>query len=229
MSGESSDSVVADRCCCAHRSAARGHAGARGWSAIRCRGCIHLRLVGILSRRHRGPSLGMARLEEQHPFHRGLFSRHGNAWRCERDRRTDNQSRTAFRSGWRLASTGRRRTRRGWSASRADIQSLRLSGGVQSGPVSYPGFPRAFFTLSSAASADWLFTARPRLGLALDRWLFYVTGGLAVARPSAEVRRFRWRDRIRNSCPDAPRLRGRRRRRGRPGKQLERQGRISVR
>ncbi len=68
----------------------------------------------------------------------------------------------------------------------ADIQSLRLSGGVQSGPVSYPGFPRAFFTLSSAASADWLFTARPRLGFALDRWLFYVTGGLAVARPSAE-------------------------------------------
>jgi outer membrane immunogenic protein len=68
----------------------------------------------------------------------------------------------------------------------ADIQSLRLSGGMQSGPVSYPGFPRAFFTLSSAASADRLVTARPRLGFALDRWLFYVTGGLAVARPSAE-------------------------------------------
>jgi outer membrane immunogenic protein len=68
----------------------------------------------------------------------------------------------------------------------ADVQSLRLSGGVQSGPVGYPGFPGAFFTVSSAASADWLVTARPRLGFALDRWLFYVTGGLAVARPSAE-------------------------------------------
>ena len=68
----------------------------------------------------------------------------------------------------------------------ADIQSLRLSGGVQSGPVSYPGFPRAFFTISSATTADWLFTARPRLGFALDHWLFYVTGGLAAARPSAE-------------------------------------------
>jgi outer membrane immunogenic protein len=68
----------------------------------------------------------------------------------------------------------------------ADIQSLRLSGGVQSGPVGYPGFPRAFFTVSSAASADWLLTARPRLGFALDQWLFYVTGGLAVARPTAE-------------------------------------------
>ena len=68
----------------------------------------------------------------------------------------------------------------------ADIQSLRLSGGVQSGPVGYPGFPRAFFTVSSAASADWLVTARPRLGFALDQWLFYVTGGLAVARPTAE-------------------------------------------
>jgi outer membrane immunogenic protein len=68
----------------------------------------------------------------------------------------------------------------------ADVQSLRLSGGVQSGPVGYPGFPRAFFTVSSAASADWLLTARPRLGFALDQWLFYVTGGLAVARPTAE-------------------------------------------
>ncbi|HWZ10329.1 MAG TPA: outer membrane beta-barrel protein, partial [Xanthobacteraceae bacterium] len=56
----------------------------------------------------------------------------------------------------------------------------------QSGPVGYPGFPRAFFTVGSAASADWLVTARPRLGFALDQWLFYVTGGVAVARPTAE-------------------------------------------
>ena len=68
----------------------------------------------------------------------------------------------------------------------ADVQSLRLSGGVQSGPVGYPGFPRAFFTVGSAASADWLVTARPRLGFALDQWLFYVTGGVAVPRPNAE-------------------------------------------
>ena len=68
----------------------------------------------------------------------------------------------------------------------ADIQSLRLSGGVQSGPVTYLGFAPAFFSISSAASADWLFTARPRLGFALDHWLFYVTGGLAVTRQSAE-------------------------------------------
>ena len=49
----------------------------------------------------------------------------------------------------------------------ADIQSLRLSGGMQSGPVSYPGFPRAFFTLSSAASVgERIFGARPRHGQA---------------------------------------------------------------
>jgi opacity protein-like surface antigen len=37
------------------------------------------------------------------------------------------------------------------------------------------------FTANSAASANWLFTLRPRLGVAYDHWLVYATGGLAFA------------------------------------------------
>ena len=34
--------------------------------------------------------------------------------------------------------------------------------------------------MTQRASIDWFFTVRSRLGLAMDRSLFYVTGGLAV-------------------------------------------------
>jgi len=37
------------------------------------------------------------------------------------------------------------------------------------------------FTVAQSASANWLFTARPRIGLASGNWLIYVTGGVAVA------------------------------------------------
>ena len=43
------------------------------------------------------------------------------------------------------------------------------------------GPPTAFFTASSSASSDWLFTARNRIGWANDNLLIYGTGGLAVA------------------------------------------------
>ena len=36
------------------------------------------------------------------------------------------------------------------------------------------------FTTSNAVSTDWLFTLRPRVGYAVDRTLFYATGGLAL-------------------------------------------------
>ncbi len=39
------------------------------------------------------------------------------------------------------------------------------------------------YTLSTTISADWLATVRGRLGYAMDRSLFYVTGGIAVAAP----------------------------------------------
>lgn len=36
------------------------------------------------------------------------------------------------------------------------------------------------YTFNSSVRADWLFTARPRLGMAAGNWLWYGTGGLAV-------------------------------------------------
>jgi outer membrane immunogenic protein len=42
-----------------------------------------------------------------------------------------------------------------------------------------PGF--ANFTINQAVASDWLFTARGRLGYAVNNWLFYGTGGLAAA------------------------------------------------
>ena len=43
--------------------------------------------------------------------------------------------------------------------------------------------PAAAVSLSSATEvkSDWLFTLRPRLGWAVNNWLIYATGGLAVA------------------------------------------------
>jgi outer membrane immunogenic protein len=50
-----------------------------------------------------------------------------------------------------------------------------LPGGVVGPPV-------ASFSTATSASTNWLFTARPRLGWAVGTWLFYATGGLALAR-----------------------------------------------
>ena len=68
----------------------------------------------------------------------------------------------------------------------ADIQSIRLSGGTQSGSIVYPGFAPTTFNIGSAASANWLATVRPRLGWARDNWLFYVTGGLALTQVNGQ-------------------------------------------
>jgi outer membrane immunogenic protein len=61
----------------------------------------------------------------------------------------------------------------------ADINSFRLNGSAAATGV-YPCCAPAAFTVASAASTDWLFTARGRLGLAANNWLFFVTGGLAL-------------------------------------------------
>jgi outer membrane immunogenic protein len=42
------------------------------------------------------------------------------------------------------------------------------------------GPPTAFFSPTTSVSTTWLYTARPRIGWALDNWLFFATGGLAV-------------------------------------------------
>jgi outer membrane immunogenic protein len=70
----------------------------------------------------------------------------------------------------------------------ADFEYLGLqgsSGGTFQFPSTLPGGPvgppATFFSTATSVSTNWLFTARPRLGWANNTWLFYVTGGLAVA------------------------------------------------
>jgi outer membrane immunogenic protein len=62
----------------------------------------------------------------------------------------------------------------------ADIDWVGLSGSA-SGSALYPCCAPTGFTVTSSVKSDWLFTLRPRLGFAVDHWLFYATGGLAVA------------------------------------------------
>jgi outer membrane immunogenic protein len=68
-----------------------------------------------------------------------------------------------------------------------DFPSLKTS---QAGTFPFPstlpggavGPPTVFFTTQSSVSTDWLVTVRPRVGWTMNNWLFYATGGLAVAR-----------------------------------------------
>jgi outer membrane immunogenic protein len=53
--------------------------------------------------------------------------------------------------------------------------------GSSSGSGIYPCCAPSGFTVNSSVSTDWLMTFRPRVGIAANNWLFYVTGGLAVA------------------------------------------------
>jgi outer membrane immunogenic protein len=61
-----------------------------------------------------------------------------------------------------------------------DIESLNQSTSF-GGAFRYTTNNAPYFLIGSR-STDWLFTARPRIGWAADRALFYVTGGLAVAK-----------------------------------------------
>lgn len=63
-----------------------------------------------------------------------------------------------------------------------DIESFRLKGSlVGVGPVLVGGLPAAAFGFGASVDTDWLFTARGRLGWAVQpQLLFYATGGLAV-------------------------------------------------
>ena len=65
-----------------------------------------------------------------------------------------------------------------------DIEWVGLSGSV-TGSALYPCCAPTGFTVTSSVKTDWLWTLRPRLGLAADHWLFYVTGGLAVGNVKA--------------------------------------------
>ena len=61
----------------------------------------------------------------------------------------------------------------------ADIESFRLRGTANTGPVAYPSGGGDTVTLISNGSTNWLATARGRLGIASPGWLVYVTGGAA--------------------------------------------------
>jgi outer membrane immunogenic protein len=52
---------------------------------------------------------------------------------------------------------------------------------ISAGPLPTAGMP---MNLNSSADADWLFTARGRIGYAFDSFLVYGTGGLALTRLS---------------------------------------------
>jgi outer membrane immunogenic protein len=71
----------------------------------------------------------------------------------------------------------------------ADFEYLGLrgsDGGTFPFPSTLPGGPlgppTAFFSTNTSYRTDWLFTLRPRLGWAINNWLLYATGGLAVGR-----------------------------------------------
>jgi len=63
----------------------------------------------------------------------------------------------------------------------ADFEYFNPKGSITTSGT-YPQFPTQGFTFNQSVSGDWLFTFRPRVGLALGtNWLVYATGGLAVA------------------------------------------------
>jgi outer membrane immunogenic protein len=64
-----------------------------------------------------------------------------------------------------------------------DAQAYRLSGNAIS-TAPYPG-AAGNYSVTTSINSNWLFTARPRIGMLANNWLFYVTGGLAVTDLSA--------------------------------------------
>jgi outer membrane immunogenic protein len=67
----------------------------------------------------------------------------------------------------------------------SDFSYLGLRGHATGGAV-YPCCAPAAFTINSSVNTNWLFTARPRIGVASGNWLFYATGGLAITDLNAE-------------------------------------------
>jgi outer membrane immunogenic protein len=63
-----------------------------------------------------------------------------------------------------------------------DFQYFRSEGQNTISGIISGGSP---FTITSSVSTDWLFTTRPRLGVASGNWLLYGTGGVAVTRIKA--------------------------------------------
>ena len=60
-----------------------------------------------------------------------------------------------------------------------DINASRVRNSATATRATAPGLSLGY-TVSESVDSNWLFTFRPRAGVAFDRALFYVTGGLAV-------------------------------------------------
>jgi outer membrane immunogenic protein len=66
-----------------------------------------------------------------------------------------------------------------------DFEYFRNAGSRTATGAFVPPLAPAPIAITSSVSTDWLFTARPRLGFAVNNWLFYGTGGLAVTQVKA--------------------------------------------
>ena len=61
------------------------------------------------------------------------------------------------------------------------FDALHLTGSANGSAIRFATEPARQFVLTSYARSDGLFTLRPRVGIAANNWLFYATGGLALA------------------------------------------------
>jgi outer membrane immunogenic protein len=67
-----------------------------------------------------------------------------------------------------------------------DFEYFRSAGSKTTSVGPIAGLPGSVVSVTSSISTDWLFTARPRLGMIVaNNWLIYATGGLAVTRLKA--------------------------------------------
>lgn len=62
-----------------------------------------------------------------------------------------------------------------------DVKQEKSTTFASTGPVVNPPGTPVNFTLSQTVSTDWIWTVRPRIGVANGPWLFYGTGGIAMA------------------------------------------------
>lgn len=60
-----------------------------------------------------------------------------------------------------------------------EIDSLRIQRS-KSTSIAYLSAPTSLFTVKSTTNTNWLFTLKPKVGYATQRWLLYATGGLAI-------------------------------------------------
>lgn len=66
-----------------------------------------------------------------------------------------------------------------------DFNYMGLKGSTTNSAI-YPCCAPESFTINQSVKTDWLFTLRPRLGWAMNNWLLYITGGLAVTQIKAD-------------------------------------------